>query len=595
MSLVGELKKVATTNVPLTSQESGPSTSSSAQTRNPEVRTKPTGTANAVSFGLSPPVVTGDSIVNSPGGATRANGVNAFDNFKVNGVDYEPPDQGLCVGNGYVMDAANTVLRVYTTSFAGVSSDISPNTIDGLPLAAFTSDPRCLYDQNTGHWFLIQLFINFNGLGQGYEYVAVSATSKPWGIWNVYALNVTDYFPRAGSMSAQTNDPGCPCFGDQPLLGASADALAISTNEFSIFGPTFNGAQIYLIDKQGLAEGDEQVSFVHLNALTVPTPDGTCFSSGGVFCWYSVNPAGSPEPSQYDNINSGTEYAMSSLDFQGIGDNRLALWGFTNLASLRGTPSVSFRLKVYGGLESYLNPLGPNGNAFLAPQKAGPYPAGEVVYSSHAKPPVFGCKYECPEGLIQSNGDGMFDNVVYSQGALWGAVDTLVGIGGVAGVHAGVAYWVVRASGNSFAILNQGYVAAKGEDIVYPSVGVGPAGDGVIAFSLTGEDYYPSTAYGFITMTSTGLVGRQIFVADLGMSPYDATTEYQCISGSCSTYFPRFGDYSWSVWSGGKVYFSTEFIQFPNCGEVQYRIDPTCSSTRGPLANWGTSINSVTS
>ena len=58
-------------------------------------------------------------------------------------------------------------------------------------------------------------------------------------------------------------------------------------------------------------------------------------------------------------------------------------------------------------------------------------------------------------------------------------------------------------------------------------------------------------------------------------------------------YVPRWGDYSWAVWSDDKVYFSTEYIQYPNCGDDAYKLDPSCDNTRGPMANWGTSLNSI--
>jgi hypothetical protein len=599
-SSFGELKKIGSTYVsPNQPPVSTPVKTSGDATRTAPARVKPTGTALALTQ-APVPVVSADSIVNSAGGVTTAKGLNALDNYEINGVDYEPPDQGLCAGNGYVIDVVNTVMRVYTTSFASYSSDISPNTIEGLPLAAFTSDPRCLYDQATAHWFITQLFINFNSPGQGYEYISVSTTSVPWGTWNNYALNVTDSFPKGASYAGQTNDPGCPCFGDQPLLGASRDALVVSTNEFAIFGPAFNGAQLYLLDKVGLALGYNYVSFVHINALSLATPDGKCLASGGVFCWYSVNPAGSPTSSQYDNSKGGTEYALSSLDFQGTGDDRIATWAFSNLQSLHSfAPAVHYSVSVMTGLERYLDPVGATGNAFLAPQKPGPIPAGIVVFSNNPGGPIYGCKATCPEGLIQSNGDGMFDDVVYAQGALWGAVDTEVRQSSDSKtIYAGAAYWVIDAQDSSFSLASQGYVSASGEDVVFPSIGVGPQGEGVIAFSLTGANYYPSSAYGWISKWSNGLIHQKMFVADMGASPYDATTEYQCIAGTCTpasglSYTPRFGDYSWAVWSDGRVYFATEYIQHKNCAVSQYKIDPSCGDTRGPDANWGTSLNSL--
>ena len=598
ISNVGKVKLAGTTFVSLNPTVQGIPVASSNSSHSVVSRARP-----VVAAAASPvPSVSADSIVNNPGNATVAKGVNSYENQVVNGVAFEPPDQGLCAGNGYVIDAVNTEMRIYTTSFTAISGVFSPNAIDGLSIAAFTSDPRCLYDQATGHWFLIQLYISSTGAGQGYEYIAVSATSVPWGRWYVYALNVTDSFPAkaASRYTGQNNDPSCPCFGDQPLLGASRDALAVSTNEFPIaLVPGFNGGQVYLLDKFGLAAGADAISYVHLNALHLQTPDGGCIASGGVDCWYSINPAASPTPGQFDNSGRGTEYALSSLDFSLKGDDRLAAWTFTNTRSLASAdPDVSFTISLAKGLDRYYDPLDAIGNGLLVPQKAGLTPLGNTVYSFHPYSPVFGCVGKCKEGMIQSNGDGMFDTLVYAQGALWGGVNTEVSEGGktTTGVYAGVLYWVVSAVDGSFFLASQGYVAAKGEDVLFPSIGVGPTGNGILTFTLTGKDYYPSTAYSIVSKTSAGALDRKIFVADPGMAPYDALTEYQCIAGTCpagSSYVPRWGDYTWAVWSDGKVYFATEYIPFPSCSNAAFRADSTCDKTRGLDANWGTSLNSI--
>ena len=77
---------------------------------------------------------------------------------------------------------------------------------------------------------------------------------------------------------ATTNDgtngvshPGCPCFGDQPLIGADAKGFYVSTNEFPIFAAGFNGAQVYAMSKAALAAGTLPAG-LNLNATTgVPT------------------------------------------------------------------------------------------------------------------------------------------------------------------------------------------------------------------------------------------------------------------------------------------------------------------------------------
>ena len=54
---------------------------------------------------------------NGPQVLTSFDGINHRDQrFANNGNQFsvEPPDQALCVGGGYVLEAVNDVLRVYT-------------------------------------------------------------------------------------------------------------------------------------------------------------------------------------------------------------------------------------------------------------------------------------------------------------------------------------------------------------------------------------------------------------------------------------------------------------------------------------------------
>ena len=49
-------------------------------------------------------------------------------------------------------------------------------------------------------------------------------------------------------------------------------------------------------------------------------------------------------------------------------------------------------------------------------------------------------------------------------------------------------------------------------------------------------------------------------------------------------------------WSGGKIDFASEYIQYPNCTGSAFNSNdgvPTCHGTRDGRANWGTSVNSV--
>jgi hypothetical protein len=560
------------------------------------------------------PSASSDSLSGS-GGATSAKGLNAFDSGQSNSIsgfgplDVEPPDQGLCVGNGYALEAVNLAVQTYnSTTFAPVSGVTPLADLVGYPISQqfgvssvgggyILSDPRCLYDMGTGHWFISFLYLGGAGvfsnsgpfpLGPntyGAEFVLASTGTSPTS-FNVYMFNVT-------SDSLATN---CPCFGDQPLLGADANTVIISTNEFSVFASTgyFNGAQVYLLDKNAMAAGAPSPGFVHFNiGLTVNPPDGGgvgCTASGGLYCFYSVDPADSPTTSSYDSSSSGTAWALSSLDFTGAGDNRIAVWSFSNTASISSkTPSVTLTEHLMTGVEFYVN-IG-----LLVPQGQGPIPDGSLLFSNTGSGGI-GCVGACHVGELASNGDGMWDTVTYAQGALWGAVNTIVTQGNSrSSQHMGVAFWVVNAAGSSVSLSTQGYISASGTQLLFPSIGVGPSGNALVAFTVTSPNMYPSSGYAWISKTSTTARGGTIYISASGQSPQDGFSEYQLIQYN-AFYRPRWGDYTWAVWSGGNIYFSTEYIQYPSCtGSAFLNSGGTCGGTRDAFANWGTSLNSVAS
>jgi hypothetical protein len=358
------------------------------------------------------------------------------------------------------------------------------------------------------------------------------------------------------------------------------------------------------------------------------TPDGTCASVGA--CWYQVIPAQSPDPSQYDNSNGGSGFMLAPLDFFGAGDNRIATFAWTGLSNLLSylcatCSSIGFVGQLFTGVQSYFNYPG-----FIAPQKAGPIPLGDAF--SHNTTDTGGpfgdggCAIasnpsgQCPVGGINTNGDG-FTQVSYAQNQIWGAISTEISQKYTSGMtttfetHAGAAYWIIGTStfdsGGSFTVTDQAYVSAKHEDIEFPAMAAGGtvaqdggSGRALIAFTLSGNGgpthadgggYFPSTAWGRLSRNSHGLINRAIFIADLGMSPQDGFTEYD-LFGTVN-FRPRWGDYSWAIFlpnSGGKVLFATNYIQFQNCADPAFAVDPSCGGTRDSLANWGTSINFAT-
>ena len=138
----------------------------------------------------------------------KFNGASSLDSAVTNfGAEFEPPDQGLCVGNGFVVEPVNSAFTIYHTNGSVVAGPFNVNVLFHEGLTEFTSDPRCYFDKSTNTWFATILFINSdNTIGR--TDLAVNTSGDPTSTWTIYRIDGTDL-----------GGPGCPCFGDQPLLG----------------------------------------------------------------------------------------------------------------------------------------------------------------------------------------------------------------------------------------------------------------------------------------------------------------------------------------------------------------------------------------
>src|SRR5260370_19861877 len=191
----------------------------------------------------------------------------------------EPPDQGLCVGNGFVMETINDVLRIFDTagnpviaptglnSFYGYAPAID-RTKNPLQFGPSITDPSCTFDEQTQRWFHVVLTLDLARVTSqalsrtNHLDIAVSLTADPTGAWNIYSLPVQDDGTQG------TPNHLCargPCVGDYPHIGADANGFYITTNEFSLFGAGFYGAQIYAFSNAQLAAGPPVVNVVQFN------------------------------------------------------------------------------------------------------------------------------------------------------------------------------------------------------------------------------------------------------------------------------------------------------------------------------------------
>jgi hypothetical protein len=494
--------------------------------------------------------------------ASGFNGLDVIDQGLQSGFLLEPPDQGLCVANGFVFEGVNVALAVYDASTHNLlSGPVYANTFFGLDAAQFTSDPRCFFDTQVRRWFVTILQIDIDPktgsvTNHSHGLIAVSTTDSPLSTFNIFSIDTTD----DGTNGTQ-NHVGCPCFGDQPLMGTDANGFYYTTNEFSITaltggGPVFsNGAQVYALSKRKLT-ANLSPTVVHFGDISL-TPGHHARSLQPAQSLFSGE--GDTESNDQESHNRGVEFFVSHLNFTHTLDNRLAIWALSGTRTLdEFSPTVELTNTIINS-EVYGDPP-------PATQEAGPNPFGASL-----SPPQ-------PEGALDS-GDTRMQQVFFARGLLWTGLTTVIQQG--SNFVAGAAYFVIRPDFDDdhmhALIRKQGYITVAGQNILYPAIAVNRKGEGIVGFTISGPGFFPSAAYAQIN--SDKGVGS-VHVLGPGTFPDDGFTMYPPISNGVG----RWGDYSAAaVDEHGNLWFATEYIpaQLSN------------GFPQGIGANWGTFIGKL--
>jgi hypothetical protein len=216
-----------------------------------------------------------------------------------------PPDTTLGAGNGYIFEAINLEGAIY-----------SSNTISSTPLKKFSlssffnttaqlSDPRVIYDSNSGRWFVQIITLN-SSQNAGNWMLAVSATSDPTGTFSVYSFPSPNGFP------------------DFPKMGVNTDKVIISGDSFS--GNTFLGTEFVVINKSEVMSGGT----AHYQVFG---PNQGAFA---------IEPAQHMSP-----LNSNGDLFMAGVNYNSA--TMISLWSIagvpssSSVASIAATKSLSIR------------------------------------------------------------------------------------------------------------------------------------------------------------------------------------------------------------------------------------------------------------
>jgi hypothetical protein len=541
-----------------------------------------------------------------------ANGGNQF--------SLEPPDQALCVGNGYTVESTNSVIQVFGSSDGAPLTGVQDlNTFFGYPAAINRAtfpapnsigpnviDPVCLYDSDNRRFVvaITTLFVDEDGDFNSKNTIdlAVSNSGDPTGTWTIYSVPAqndgTDGTPDHGCTTDGTT-PG-PCFQDYPHLGADSNGIYVTSNEYDLFGPSYNAAQILAFSKAQLAAHPSSINVTPVENLDV---DG----SPGFTVWPAQSNAG-----DYASAKNGTEYFLSTIAGDGSETGnptgtarRIGLWALTNTASLNSaSPALGITSRLINS-ETYVFPP-------KSDQKPGDIPLGDCLNDNTLFGGGIGCWFlffDPPETLpppwqpeVESTPDSQdtrMQQTWYANGTLWGAMDTAVWVGGE--LKAGIAWFAVSPKINGAGkvegkVDKQGYLALVNNNLTYPALAVAPNGKGVMAFTIMGEDHFPSAGYAVID--GNGSVGP-IHVAAEGLGPADGFTSYKAFRGDPPR--TRWGDYGAAVTDGNTIWIASEYIA-QTCtletylfggpiGACPDAAHPTGS--RSALANWSTRVSKL--
>jgi hypothetical protein len=560
----------------------------------------------------------------------------------------EPPDQGLCVGNGYVLEALNQVLNVFNASGQSVLPDnTSTNIVGGFPRnvnhavdlnsfygyapainrstgvrGPFITDPTCIYDAPTQRFFLVVLTLETTPGGAfttvNHLDLAVSQTANPTGGWNIYRIDVT-----ADGSPGNTGGP-CPCLGDYPHIGADANGIYLTTNAYP-WGPgAFDAAQVYAFSKAQLAAGAANVTMVHIDTTgMVNATSPVSQTEPGFTVW----PAQSPGTNSFDLHAGGTEYFLSSNAgdeaaggaFTGSSTN-LVVWALTNTSSLNtASPSLNLTNKVltvgqYGIPPKQQQPGSGTPATTDTPQG---YCINDTTTATIAGVGcwrlLFGAEPAHNEVISRpDSNDTRMQQVMFANGKVWGALDTAVSFdNNPAHNRAGIEWFIVKpdvSTGSLTAkIAKQGYLAATGHDFTYPAIGVTPSGRGVMAFTDTGDTTNPSAAYAPIDAIA-GVGAWNDVPGGTGAAQDDGFTSYKSQVGNPPR--TRWGDYGAASVDGSSVWIASEYIghacTYTDWGGPFFvggtgdNLLGTCGgANHGPgprtaLANWSTFISRFT-
>eukprot|EP00276_Gloeochaete_wittrockiana_P004412 CAMPEP_0184648550 /NCGR_PEP_ID=MMETSP0308-20130426/5690_1 /TAXON_ID=38269 /ORGANISM="Gloeochaete witrockiana, Strain SAG 46.84" /LENGTH=994 /DNA_ID=CAMNT_0027080465 /DNA_START=183 /DNA_END=3167 /DNA_ORIENTATION=- len=415
-----------------------------------------------------------------------------------------PPDQALCVGDGYVIQGVNQYWKFQYQDGSPLSDwpdVIYINQLFSENEGYFLFDPVCYFDRDTGRFIVVSTGIE--GDTRSRLYIAwneVLGSLKTWKSAYFQTDNVGGY---AG------------CFQDYPQLGVSSTGFFITTNVCWIYG----GCASALV--WSMSKGIFQTSYP---AGGSPLMQFTLYDSG----WSSV--VALKPPLGEDYADSALSDAVFMARSSGSDIRLRAFFNIRGLSADGGNLTLSNEISLDRSLRGY-QPI---------PQNMGIAP-----------------KCNATEGFEYFDldvGDGRLSNTYWANGRLYITwPDSFSSLGETT---MGVRVLIVSPHLDGRGVLtaeiirDQLITGESGVNLFYPSVAVNTQGDGVLVVSIAGPGIFPTFGW-FQIKNSTSI-----------QHPYTLAIRSQDYYYSLSYDDPsRWGDYSTAAFAdSGEAWMAGEIV-----------------------------------
>jgi len=394
-------------------------------------------------------------------------------------VAISPPDTTMSASSTIVAEIVN--LSLLTMNHDGSNqqmvslADLWQPAVSGVGAqSAQLSDPRIVFDAESGRWFTSIVFYDQALLDQ-----ANAASHHSW----IGLAASTDATPTTWNLYAVQSAPGV--LMDQPGLGVNSDKITSGANDFDCTQPNCSwiGAELVAANKAEMTAG---------SALDLArASDGSAFGYA---------PAVSLSP-------TATEYVP--MNFQPFDNNGPTGPQVVKVTSITGVPGVG-------------------GGASFASTSITMCPACGNSSVTGMPLPVVQPKSQ----VTVDAGDDRFLSAVWKNNMLWTGGDTAV----PTGTESAMSLFEVNTSTMTLPVATI-VDSGTGESFVYPNIALDQNNDAVVAFSRGSASRYMSSSAGVYLPGSNTFLSAGVLDGGAGQGVYDCgcngqTTRFGDYSGS---------------------------------------------------------------